>query len=431
MGAAEIAIAGIVIACVAYVAWVSRARQTYTASTVFDAPVSEVWRLHDIRPERPIWLPSMASCVWVDEAARDMLVTYTTGAEMRNRVLAEEPGRYVESEARMRARSDAPFGDLLRSEIWMDPTPSGGARVRSRIDVVREPGGTLGARLTYPWVVYFSWSIMRRRLAEEGFGPPRPKSRAVIVQLALVAATLGSFAWLIGLWASLGLLVMLIVHEYGHVWAMRRNGHEAARFYLIPFFGGVAIGSRLFRSEAEAVQIFLMGPLFGLMPSLVALLLAWMTDDPFWAALAGFLAIVNGFNLAPMPPLDGGRVTQSLLRGLGDKAWFAASGLLILVGAMVAVYFRLGGLLAVSALGALAWSAAPKPRPETRPLSISGAALSAAAYGALILAHVILIGLSFDLDTTGALDAGPAFTQEASPAADEPRDDAEEGPARI
>lgn len=408
-----LAVAALFCVVLGYIVFVNRPRQRYVAETVFDAPSDAVWRLHDIRPGQSSWVPQLTSCEWVDEDARDMRLLYENGTELRMRTVGEEPGRFIAAEARMRPGPDVEFGDVMTSRAWITTTEDGRTRVRNEIDIERRPApGAWISRLGYPWLMPLSWRMMRRELVASGHAPaPPPRPRALVLggQVALVTATLASFMWLVGVWAGLGLLVMLVTHEYGHVWAMRRHGHETARFYLIPFFGGVAIGSRAFRSEAEAVEIFLAGPVFGLAPSFASLGVFALTDDPFWASLAGFLAIVNGLNLAPMPPLDGGRVTQSLLRIFGDKAWYAGSGLLLLTGAAVSAYFRIAGLLAVAVVGALAWGATPKPHPQTKPLSAGAAALGFAVFLGLIAIHALIAYWALTLDGDGALEAGPAF----------------------
>ncbi|MFD1701921.1 metalloprotease [Methylopila henanensis] len=416
MGATELVFAALASVIALYVLLVNRKRQRYVGSTTFDAPLDKVWRLHDIRPGQADWVPMVQSCVWVSEADQDMLVAYSNGAELRSRVLKAEPGAYLMSEVRIRPAHSAPFGDRILQEVWLSALGSDRTQVRSELRVERAPGGNLATRLSYPWMLWFGWRLMRRRLEQEGGAPRgvRPRAVGALWQVALVAATLASFGWLMGFWVGVGLLFTLVAHEYGHVWAMRRHGHETARFYLVPFFGGVAIGSRMFRSEAEAAEIFLMGPVFGLAASAVVLTPYALMGDPFWASLAGFLAIVNGLNLAPIPPLDGGRVVQSLLRPFGDKVWYAASGLLLLAGAALAAWYRLAGLLFVVALGVWAWWGAAGPNRATRPLALGGGVAVFVAYLVLIGLHVVFALWAFQLDGPGgALEDGPSFATES------------------
>jgi putative peptide zinc metalloprotease protein len=173
---------------------------------------------------------------------------------------------------------------------------------------------------------------------------------------------------------------MLLVHEYGHVWAMRRHGHPTPRIFLIPFFGGVAVGNRIARSDAEEAEIVLMGPAFGIVPGLVALSAYGATGHDWLAALGFFLVLLNLFNLVPFPPLDGGQITRALLRPLGPRVSATMSGLLILAGAAAALYVKTRVLMIFFILGALAWSAAPLP-PERPPLQAKSPRKSALSRG--------------------------------------------------
>jgi len=50
--------------------------------------------------------------------------------------------------------------------------------------------------------------------------------------------------------AGLALVIVVVVHEYGHVAAFRVAGHGDATFRLIPLLGGVAISKRQPRRSA-------------------------------------------------------------------------------------------------------------------------------------------------------------------------------------
>lgn len=111
---------------------------------------------------------------------------------------------------------------------------------------------------------------------------------------------------------ALVLIAVLVVHEYGHVWAMKRLGMKTKGFYLIPFVGGVAIGDKA-KTHWQQVYIAMMGPCFGLVMSIGFYLLYLITDSHYVGLLASVSALINIFNLLPVLPLDGGQVVKSIV----------------------------------------------------------------------------------------------------------------------
>lgn len=142
------------------------------------------------------------------------------------------------------------------------------------------------------------------------------------------------FSW------QLALLVIAVIvfHEYGHLRAMKRCGLETKGIYLIPFVGGVAVGSRP-DSYWHEVYISMMGPVYGLWMSLAFTAAYMITGVPMFGLVASFSALINLFNLLPVYPLDGGHVLKAVTRSLSERHSWAA-------------------LLAVSALGFAASAAA-------------------------------------------------------------------------
>ena len=134
--------------------------------------------------------------------------------------------------------------------------------------------------------------------------------------------------WLFGPTFGLALIAVIMIHEFGHVAAFRVAGHADARFRLVPLMGGYAISDRPIDTQEEQVFITLMGPAIGIAPMLLAYALA-----PYAAkyspeasyALYTFASIsgaLNFFNLLPIWPLDGGRLTASITSVFHDRAPF-------------------------------------------------------------------------------------------------------------
>jgi Zn-dependent protease len=106
------------------------------------------------------------------------------------------------------------------------------------------------------------------------------------------------------------LLGVLVVHELGHVAAMWVLGYRDLAVFFLPFFGAVATGRTRHPQAWRAAVVTLAGPLPGL-------LLGWAIVHG-WPALVlqhrdvrvavSVVLVINGLNLLPFMPLDGGRL---------------------------------------------------------------------------------------------------------------------------
>ncbi|HYD14885.1 MAG TPA: site-2 protease family protein [Hyphomicrobium sp.] len=178
---------------------------------------------------------------------------------------------------------------------------------------------------------------------------PSSKLGAAVMTGAL---TYASFTYLFDWHFAAVLLALLIIHEAGHALAMRWVGLPVQGIYFIPFFGGVAVSAALHRSEAERGFVALMGPGFSLLTTGAFVAAAFATGDPLFEQLALVSAILNGLNLAPVLPLDGGQVTDAALSSSDPEMVGIINMLALIVGVGVSVYlewYMLTALLLLSA----------------------------------------------------------------------------------
>jgi Zn-dependent protease len=126
----------------------------------------------------------------------------------------------------------------------------------------------------------------------------------------LVSVAAYSLIW--GWQFAAGFVLLLLVHEMGHVIQLRREGIEASAPMFIPFLGAVVAAKSLGDDAAAEARVGLAGPVLG---SLGAALLipVWLaTGNEFWQALAFTGFFLNLFNLLPVVPLDGGRAMAAM-----------------------------------------------------------------------------------------------------------------------
>lgn len=129
-------------------------------------------------------------------------------------------------------------------------------------------------------------------------------------------------------WAfAVGFVLLLLLHELGHVIQLRREGLEASAPMFIPFVGAVIAAKSLGNDAAAEARVGLAGPILGSVAALVPLGIWLATGEEFWQALAYIGFFLNLLNLLPVLPLDGGRA----MAALSPWVWLAGfAGLLAL-----------------------------------------------------------------------------------------------------
>jgi Zn-dependent protease len=121
-------------------------------------------------------------------------------------------------------------------------------------------------------------------------------------------------------WAfAVGFVLLLLLHEMGHVIQLRREGIQASAPMFIPFLGAVISAKSLGNDAAAEARVGLAGPILGSLATLVPLGIWLATGEDFWRALAYIGFFLNLFNLLPVLPLDGGRA----MAALSPWVWFA------------------------------------------------------------------------------------------------------------
>ena len=126
--------------------------------------------------------------------------------------------------------------------------------------------------------------------------------------LVSIAAYQLIFGWMF----AVGLVLLLLLHELGHVFQLRREGVEASAPMFIPFLGAVISAKSLGGNAAAEARVGLAGPILGSIATLVPLGIWLATGSDFWRALAYIGFFLNLFNLLPVLPLDGGRAMAAL-----------------------------------------------------------------------------------------------------------------------
>lgn len=172
-------------------------------------------------------------------------------------------------------------------------------------------------------------------------------------KFAMAAGTFGAYSLMFSWKFVVVLMGSIFLHECGHIWAMRRCGMNVKGVYFLPFLGAAAVADGEFPSRKDESFIALMGPLWGLGLAAATFAVYEWTRLPLVAALAGWMAMVNLFNLLPINPLDGGRVMKSVAYSVSSWAGTAFLGLGLLACIVLAVWAKLTLMWLLLIVGAI------------------------------------------------------------------------------
>ena len=122
----------------------------------------------------------------------------------------------------------------------------------------------------------------------------------------------GAWALVYPVWFAVGLVVLIWVHEMGHVLQLRREGIKASAPMFVPFLGAFVAMKEMPKNALAEARVGLAGPVLGTLGGLATVGLYALTQNPLFLGLAFFNFLLNLFNLIPVLPLDGGRALGAL-----------------------------------------------------------------------------------------------------------------------
>jgi len=134
-----------------------------------------------------------------------------------------------------------------------------------------------------------------------------------------------AYALIFGVWYAVGFVLLIFVHEMGHYLAARQRGLNVGLPTFIPFVGAWIAMKDMPRNVEVEAYVGLAGPVVGTLGALACYYLARGYDSNLLLALsyAGFF--LNLFNLIPLSPFDGGRVTAII----SPRVWLVGVPIMI------------------------------------------------------------------------------------------------------
>lgn len=139
--------------------------------------------------------------------------------------------------------------------------------------------------------------------------------------------SVAAYGLVFGLPYAVGFVLLLLAHELGHYVAARQRGLDVGAPTFIPFVGAwIQLKDLPHDAETEA-YVGLAGPVAGTAAALATYYAGRGLDSDLLVALAYSGLFLNLFNLIPLSPFDGGRVTAVI----SPKLWLLGVPLLVLL----------------------------------------------------------------------------------------------------
>ena len=134
-----------------------------------------------------------------------------------------------------------------------------------------------------------------------------------------------TYSFIYGWWYAVGFVGLIFCHEMGHFVAARQRGLDVGAPTFIPFVGAwIQLKEQPMDVETEA-YVAMAGPVVGTMAATGCYYAAEVLHSSLLLALAYAGLMLNLFNLIPLAPLDGGRITSII----SPKTWWIGAPLVV------------------------------------------------------------------------------------------------------
>ena len=237
---------------------------------------------------------------------------------------------------------DTLFGRDPGSDVAVEPasTPENGAQgiepptERDYAPIHPQPGWrSLARKLAAPFIAVGALLLKFKFIL---FGIFKFK---IFATAGTMAVSIAAYALLWGWKFGIALVLLIFVHELGHVIELRRQGVPASAPLFIPFLGAMVGMKQLPADVWREARVALAGPILGSVGAAACWAAGEAYDSEFLVAMAFVGFFLNLFNLLPIVPLDGGRAVAALhpafwfvgLAGLTTLMFFRPSPILLVI----------------------------------------------------------------------------------------------------
>jgi Zn-dependent protease len=160
-------------------------------------------------------------------------------------------------------------------------------------------------------------SIVRRSLERIGglaivIGGAALKWGFVFVKFGAFFVSFAAYSFWFGSWKfGLGFVLLILIHELGHVAEARRQGLPVSLPTFIPFLGAFVTVQHSRSSPDRKALVSLAGPLVGGLAAAALWAYGSANGITWLVVLANLGFLLNAFNLLPIGFLDGGSVWRA------------------------------------------------------------------------------------------------------------------------
>lgn len=137
--------------------------------------------------------------------------------------------------------------------------------------------------------------------------------------------TIGVYAMLWGWKWAVGFVLLIFVHELGHLIVARKYGLKASAPMFIPFMGAFILLKDAPKNAYMEADVGIGGPIYGSAAAALCHAMGLWLNQPLLVAIAHSGYFLNLFNLTPIGQLDGGRIVSAL----SPKLWIVGLGIMI------------------------------------------------------------------------------------------------------
>jgi Zn-dependent protease len=160
------------------------------------------------------------------------------------------------------------------------------------------------------------------------------KSILIALKLSKFVSTFISMFFMIWVYSltfgwkyATGFVMLIAIHESGHITAARILGLNISMPIFIPFVGAfIAMKQQPKTARVEAI-VAASGPIIGSIAAFICFAIGFMWQSNLFFALAYTGFLINLFNLIPIHPLDGGRIVSAI----SPKMWFVGIPIILLI----------------------------------------------------------------------------------------------------
>lgn len=130
------------------------------------------------------------------------------------------------------------------------------------------------------------------------------------------------------------LIVVLLIHEFGHYIFMKKYDYENVRMLFIPLMGAFVQGRKDKYSQKQGFIVTALGPFPGIIIGSILLIISVSYQSEWMVQWSFIFFFINILNLVPIDPLDGGQLFKLLINKKRDMFLmiFALISSLMLIG---------------------------------------------------------------------------------------------------